>query len=151
MSTSYIGSVSDLAIYTIIVSLTYPIPDFANGTLMPTLTRNLALNLVGADKDSEAMKRFEGKQVQVLQFVDQRLSSVPWLAGDEFSAADIMAVASFTGFRHYLSYDLRPYPNILAYLQRVTRREAYRRAKQKADPGHDIKSFIGPSPPQRLV
>ena len=97
------------------------------------------------------MKRFEGRQALILKFVDDRLSSVPWLAGDEFTAADIMTVASFTGFRHYLPYDLGPYSNILAYLQRIAGREAYRRAKQKADPGHEIETIIGASPPPRRV
>jgi glutathione S-transferase len=30
--------------------------------------------------------------------------------------------------------DLAPYPNILAYLQRIGARPAYRRAMQKGDP-----------------
>ena len=118
---------------------------------MPTLTRNLALNFAGVDMGNEAAKRFEGKQAQVLQFVDDRLSNVSWLAGDDFTAADIMIVASLTGFRQYLPYNLGSYPNILAYLQRVAGREAYRRFKHKADPGHDIDSIIGANPPPQRV
>lgn len=56
------------------------------------------------------------------------------LAGNEFSAADIMSVFSLSTMRLFLPVDQRPYPNILAYLQRIGARAAYRRAMTKADP-----------------
>jgi len=37
--------------------------------------------------------------------------------------------------RSFLPYDLKPYPNILAYLRRIAAREAYRQAMHKSDPG----------------
>jgi len=37
--------------------------------------------------------------------------------------------------RLFQPLDLRPYPNILAYLQRIGARPAYRRAMAKSDPG----------------
>jgi glutathione S-transferase len=37
--------------------------------------------------------------------------------------------------RLFLPFDLAPYPAILAYLQRIGRREAYQRAMRKGDPG----------------
>ena len=69
-----------------------------------------------------------------LAMVDKRLGEVEYLAG-EFTAADVMTVFSLTTMRYFMPLDLKPYPNILAYLQRVSRREGYRRAMQKGDPG----------------
>ena len=43
-------------------------------------------------------------------------------------------VFSLTTMRVFLPLDLAPYPNILAYLQRIGARDAYRRAMRKGDP-----------------
>ncbi len=69
-----------------------------------------------------------------MQLVDERLRDATHLAGREFTAADIMSVFSLTTMRLFQPVDLRPYPGILAYLQRVGERPAYRRAMAKGDP-----------------
>jgi len=45
-----------------------------------------------------------------------------------------MMVFSLTTTRLYQPIDLEPYPHILAYLQRIGARPAYRRAMAAADP-----------------
>lgn len=40
-----------------------------------------------------------------------------------------------TTFRLFVPFSFEEYPNIVAYLQRITEREAYRVAMEKADPG----------------
>ena len=57
--------------------------------------------------------------------VETRLGAVPYLAGQTFTAADIMTVFSLTTMRVFLPIDLKPYANILACLQRIGAREAY--------------------------
>jgi glutathione S-transferase len=57
-----------------------------------------------------------------------------YFAGREFTAADIMSVFSLTTMRLFQPVDLRPYPGILTYLQRIGGRPAYRRAMAKGDP-----------------
>ena len=52
----------------------------------------------------------------------------------DFTAADIMIVFTLTTMRYFLPFDLAPYPAILAYLQRIAKRDAYQRAMRKADP-----------------
>jgi glutathione S-transferase len=78
----------------------------------------------------------------VLSHVDTRCAEVPYLAGAALSAADIMSVFSLTTMRLYFAFDLAPWPNILAWLQRIGQREAYRRALQKGDPGFE--PMLGP-------
>jgi len=51
------------------------------------------------------------------------------------TAADIMMVFTLTTMRYFNPYSLARYPNILAYLQRIGDRPAYRRAMEKGDPG----------------
>ncbi len=55
-----------------------------------------------------------------------------------------MTVFSLTTMRLFKPYDLSPWPNILAYLQRVGARPAYQRAMQKSDP--DLTPLLGPTP-----
>jgi glutathione S-transferase len=69
-----------------------------------------------------------------LSTLDTRLGATPYLAGSELAAADIMTAFSLATMRLFKPYALSPWPNILAYLQRIGSRPAYRRAMQKADP-----------------
>jgi len=79
----------------------------------------------------------------VLSTIDQRLGEAPYLAGAELTAADIMSVFSLTTMRLFMPYDLSPWPNILAYLQRIGARSAYQRAMKKADP--DLAPLLSPT------
>jgi glutathione S-transferase len=70
----------------------------------------------------------------VMGLVEKRLAETDYLAGNAFTAADIVTVFSLTTMRIFLPMDLSPYPNILAYLQRIGARDAYQRAMKKGDP-----------------
>ena len=59
---------------------------------------------------------------------------MPYFAGNEFTAADIISVFSLTTMRFFMPVDLAPYANILRYLQRIGARPAYQRAMKKGDP-----------------
>jgi glutathione S-transferase len=71
---------------------------------------------------------------QTLSFIDSELAQATYFAGPVFSAADIMMTFPFTTMRHFLSYELAPYANILAYLQRIESRPAYQKAMALAGP-----------------
>ncbi|KAI1341302.1 glutathione S-transferase [Xylariaceae sp. FL0016] len=122
---------------------------FANGTFTPNLVHNMLLESMGRTTDNELSERFASRSRQILKFVDWRLSSVPYLAGEEFTAADIMNICNLTGLRCFAPYSLAGYPNILAYLARIGRREGYRRAMEKGDPDLDIKQLMGAAPPPK--
>jgi glutathione S-transferase len=70
-----------------------------------------------------------------LAHVESRLAAVPHLAGQTFTAADVMTVFSLTTMRYFMPVDLAPYPAIRAYLSRMADRPAYQRAMAKGDPG----------------
>lgn len=114
--------------------------------------RDLAVKVVGGagdgtGKSSDISKRFKEKFSIMLSMIDERLSTVPWLAGDQFSAADIMVVCCLTTMRCFRPYDLGEYKSILAYLARVSARDGYRQARQKGDPELDIDILAGAAPP----
>ena len=108
---------------------------FANGNLQPAATRLLFMNRAALSADDPAQVAVQGRFDRVIQLVENRLGSVPYLAGDAFTAADIMTVFSLTTMRLFMPVDLAPYPNILAYLRRIGERPAYQRAMAKGDPG----------------
>jgi glutathione S-transferase len=108
---------------------------FANGTLQLAMSRCLFLRRLALPRDNPVLAAAEGRLVRAFRYVDARLSAVPYFAGPVFTAADIMMVFSLTTMRLYVPVALAPYPAILAYLDRTGRREGYRRAMKKGDPG----------------
>jgi glutathione S-transferase len=107
---------------------------FANGSLQPNLGRSMILGRLDLAADNPLVQWVNGRRELVMGLVEKRLGETDYLAGDAFTAADIVTVFSLTTMRIYLPFDLAPYPNILAYLQRIGARDAYRRAMKKGDP-----------------
>jgi glutathione S-transferase len=107
---------------------------FANGTLQPTMGRNMILRRLNLAADNPVLLAMQGRLNRAFGLVDARLGKAEYLAGREFTAADIMTVFSLTTMRHFLPVDLTPYLHIRAYLQRIGSRDAYRAAMQKGDP-----------------
>ena len=108
---------------------------FANGTLQPIMGRNMMLHRLEVPADQPMAGAVRGRLALVLSQVEARCAQAPYLAGADFSAADIMSVFSLTTMRSFSPLELAPYPQIRAYLQqRIGVRDAYRRAMQKGDP-----------------
>ena len=107
---------------------------FANGNLQPVIGRLMMVGRAGLAPDHPVQRAVKDRLDRVMALVEARLGEADYLAGREFTAADIMSVFSLTTMRLFQSLDLRPYPNILAYLQRIGARPAYRRAMAKGDP-----------------
>lgn len=105
---------------------------FANGNLQPTMLRMMTIGRAAPDHPLRAAT--QQRLDKIFQLVEARLSNTDYLAGHDFSAADIMTVFSLTTMRMFLPVDLAPYPSIRAYLQRIGARPAYRRAMAKGDP-----------------
>lgn len=97
-------------------------------------------------EDHPIQKNVRESCEKVLRFLDQRLGKVTWLAGEEFTAADVMSVFSLTTMRRFYPIDLGAYSNILAYLKRVGERKAYWDAMKKGDP--DMEPVLGAAAPE---
>ncbi|CAN7258945.1 glutathione S-transferase family protein [Acidovorax sp. LjRoot118] len=114
---------------------------FSNGNLMPVLGRMMVVNRAQLPADHPVQQNAQVRLDRVLALVEARLSEVPYFAGQEFTAADVMGVFSLTTMRLFQPLDLTPYPNIRAYLQRIGARPAYQRAMAKGDP--DLVPLLG--------
>ena len=102
---------------------------FAEGTLVSQMLREWYVDLLVPDIDDHpVVRRLREGSVTQLAFVEGRLAQVPFFAGPEFTAADIMMTFPFTTLGSFRSLDLSPYPAIRDYLARIAGRPAYRRA-----------------------
>jgi glutathione S-transferase len=107
---------------------------FANGTLQAAMGRSMILNRLKLVDDNPILLASKGRLDRAFNLVDARTREVEYLAGTEFTSADIMIGFSLTTMRYFMPYDLGRCPNIVRYLARIGARPAYRRAMEKGDP-----------------
>lgn len=108
---------------------------FANGSFLPAGTVELVVSMMGGANPPTIVQALSDRNNRAFALVEQRLGEADYFAGREFTAADIIMLFPLTTMRVFAPRDLKPYPNIRAYLARIGKREAFRRAVAKADPG----------------
>jgi glutathione S-transferase len=108
---------------------------FANGTLQANMGRNMILNRLKLADDNPILLASKARVDRAFDLIDTRTREAEYLAGSEFTSADIMMGFSLTTMRYFLPYDLGRCPNVVRYLARIGARPAYRRAMEKGDPG----------------
>ncbi|QIG95995.1 MULTISPECIES: glutathione S-transferase family protein [unclassified Bradyrhizobium] len=108
---------------------------FANGTLQAQMGRSMILNRLNLAADNPMLVATKARVDRSFDLIEARVGGARYLAGDEFTTADIMIGFSLTTMRYFLPYDLGRRPNIRDYLGRIAARPAYQRAMQKGDPG----------------
>ncbi|SFI05629.1 glutathione S-transferase family protein [Albimonas pacifica] len=74
------------------------------------------------------------REAGALAFLEQTLAKHDWLAGPEFTCADIMCAFGLTPGSRYLATPIEETPNAAAWLERIRARPAYRRAQEIAGP-----------------
>jgi glutathione S-transferase len=67
-------------------------------------------------------------------YLDQRLGKVPYLAGPDFTCADIMVTFDITSLPLFGGRSIDGLPNVLAYVKRIAARPAYIKAMSIAGP-----------------
>ncbi|KAI9660430.1 MAG: hypothetical protein M1821_009780 [Bathelium mastoideum] len=122
---------------------------FVNGSLQPAMITSMWMRIAEIPEDKQVMQLIRARQNGTLQYVDDRLKSNKWLAGSDFTAADIMAVYTLSTQRYYTPLDLGPFPNIVRWLGDCGSRDAYKRAMEKGDP--EMKLLLGAQPPEKSL
>lgn len=107
----------------------------ANAGFMSTSMMLMMANFAQLPDESFIVEVSRTRFFKDLEGMNDQLSRTNYLACDELTAADIMIFFSLTTLRAFVPFDPRPYPHIIAYLERVGKRDAYRRAMEKAEPG----------------
>jgi len=107
---------------------------FNNNNLGLFLARN-ALKAKAHGPDADRMSRLiERRQDGYYRYLEQRLGTVPYLAGDEFSCADIMVTFNLTSLPRFGGREISDLPNTTAYVDRLAARPAYKKAMTIAGP-----------------
>ncbi|KAL5040859.1 hypothetical protein BDW71DRAFT_212697 [Aspergillus fruticulosus] len=106
---------------------------WSNGTLQPAATQLMISR--SADLEESAL--------------DDRLKDNKWLAGDEFTAADVMMGFPLTTMRYFTQLNLQEFPYIVKYIESFAEREPYQRAMQKENPDLDL--ALGAESPKRAL
>lgn len=106
---------------------------FAESTLMPSLVAEISAERAGIAADNPSRIYNRRRAETLLQFVDARLQAVPWFAGQQFTAADIMMVFAFTTTRLFTPVDVAGHAAIAAYVARIEARPAYQRCRAIVD------------------
>ncbi len=110
---------------------------FANGSLMPAAMVDMIAGMAGGG-DETILAALRSRLDRAYDQIEARLADMSYLAGDAFTAADILTVFPLTTMRMFAPRDLGPYPNIRAYLRRIGDRPAFQQAMAKADPGFTV-------------
>lgn len=107
---------------------------FSNGTLQPAVSRQMVIAAAGLPADHQLTTMYKQKLSKYFELLDEHVGKNTWLAGEEFTAADVMIIFTLTTMRTFAGGDLSEYKNVLEYVKRCTDRPAYKAAREKADP-----------------
>jgi glutathione S-transferase len=87
----------------------------------------------GIEADHPFRANARARIAQLLAFTDARLAKVPFMAGDKFTAADVMMTFPFTMTRQFVPVDVEGHPHIAAYVERMEARAGYQRCRAIVD------------------
>lgn len=105
---------------------------YAEGSMMPPLFAMLVVSRVPVFGKA-ARKRLQPMLDRHLDFIETELSSRPWFAGDEISAADVMMSFPLEAARTRAGLGASR-PATIAWLEKIHARPAYRAALTKGGP-----------------
>ncbi|KAK1063631.1 hypothetical protein LTR74_009375 [Friedmanniomyces endolithicus] len=120
-----------------------------SGAIAEYIIQRMCVGLAKLE-DGAMVKGLADKRLHVaLKQLDDRLGESKWLAGAEFTAADIMTVYCISTQRYYGLGSLAGYGNVLRYLRDCGGREGYRRAMEKGDP--EMEPLLGAEAPGKSL
>lgn len=107
---------------------------YTEGSLMLNLSREWAVDRMMPDADAHpGMARFRETTRNHFGMIEETLAASPYIAGEAFTAADIMMAYPFTTYRRFRPIDLAPYPAIAAWVARLSERPAFQKAVATED------------------
>ena len=74
--------------------------------MQATIGRKMMIRATQLPTDHPVVKNVDARLRNVLKLLDSQLEHATWLAGNEFTAADIMSVFSLTTVRMFMPFDL---------------------------------------------
>lgn len=107
---------------------------YANGSFMAGGILKFCLGVLEVDPVNETVRDINTRYIRGFDMVEKHLATKLYLAGKEFTAADIIMLFPLTTMRLFTPMDIANYPNIRAYLQRIGARPGLQRMIAKIAP-----------------
>lgn len=107
------------------------------GTFQSTTMTLIYLRRAGVEETHPVLQAFNQRITDALEMMDRRLMQCPWLAGEDFTAADVYAVFIVTTMRLFTPFSLSGYSGVRRWLDDIGQRPAYRKMIEKAEQGED--------------
>lgn len=108
---------------------------YSNAGLMPQMMQHIFATLSGGGGDNPLSAMMKERFGRHLGMINDRLADNDYLAGDTFTAADILVHFPFGTMSAFAPVDLGAYPHIRSWLERISERPAYQKAMKLA--GHE--------------
>ena len=106
-----------------------------NNNAQTSFLVNLAIQATGITAANENLaKTIQRRQEGLYKQLDARLGEMPYLAGDEFTLCEIMAMTNLTALPAFGGRTIDDLANAQRYIERVSQRPAYRKAMGIAGP-----------------
>lgn len=120
---------------------------YSNASCQPTMVCSMFINMANVPAETPIKQFADDRLEAMLKHIDDRLAQSKWLAGAEFSAAEVMTVYALTTQRYFGPLaNLGPYKNVLRWFGDCAARPAYQRAMKKGDP--EMHLLLGAEPPR---
>lgn len=101
---------------------------FNIGNIGPMLGQYGFFAKFAPEKIPMAIERYTKEAHRLFQVLDRRLAEVPYLAGAEYTIADMINVTWIRGARDFHRFDLSAYPHLTRWLEQVEARPAVAKA-----------------------
>jgi glutathione S-transferase len=92
------------------------------------------VGVLNVDPEDPTVRDINMRYARGFAMVEQKLATSAYLAGNEFTAADIIMLFPLTTMRLFTPFDLAGHPNIRAYLERIGARPGFQRVVARIAP-----------------
>lgn len=107
-----------------------------NNNVLGLFIAQLALGVAAPGPEADRVRSLvQRREDNYYRYLEQRLGEVPYLAGSEFTCADVMVTFNLTSIPLFGGRSIEGMPNTEAYVKRISSRPAYVKAMSIAGPG----------------
>ena len=106
-----------------------------NNNVQGMFFAKLALGAAGDGAPALVRGLVKRREDGYYRFLEQQLGNHPFVAGPDFTCADVMVTFNLTSLSRFGGRTVDDLPNVQAYMARITQRPAYVEAMKIAGPG----------------
>lgn len=121
-----------------------------NANVQSVKSQVMVVGFAQLPPDNAARKFVEARVVKAWKHLNEHLKENKWLAGEVFSAADIMAGYTLGTARYFTPMSYEGYESVVRYLGSLKEREGFKKGFEKAENG-GFEMLMGVEAPERSL